>query len=802
MATITAPRKANPKEEENEFSFRELLVKSSNYLPLFIVFLVISFALALVYIHYQTPIYSTSIKVLLKDINTKGGSQTVSDQVLPQASFTTKTNLTNEIEILKSAQLMARVVSNQQLNTVYHSQGKVNTFELFGTGSDSKFIKFSAIRDSSRYYSVMIQVDEDGNIYTVNGDKKTKARNHMPVVTPDFTYVIDIVNTTLFQPDNRYTANWIPTAAIASQLAGSLNIYPLSKEATILIISTTSQVPLKSQVVLNSLINEYSNFTVEQNNQFADNTIRFIDNELLLISGELNSVENNIKSFKQNNALDIQTQGSTEVGRAQSLEDKLNDQQVQMSVADMVGQYINNPQRRFELVPSNLGIGDATLNGLVGNYNTGVLKRQEMLKTMGEKNLEVKTLESQLDDLRAKIMESVDNVKALYTNIYNNANKEYQTTLSQINSIPEKEKQLIEIERQQGIKEKLYLYLLQKREESLISRAAATGKSNSIDSAQSGGPINIKNSNVYLMALFAGLGIPLLIVYLMDLMNDKLTTRQEILKNTEAPIIGEISHFADEERKIVAGKTRGILPEQFRIVRTNLRYFLPKGKSSACILVTSTMPGEGKTFVSMNFAAVLAVSGKKTVLIEFDMRRPKIAEALGLKKEHGDLAAFLAGEINPSSIVRKVKEAENLYVITTSYVPPNPAELLLSGQIAVLFEYLHKNFDFIVVDTPPLGIVSDAKVLAEYADLSIYVIRQRFTQRKQVKMLNDIYLEKKLPNLALVVNDVKAKGIRGYYGYGYYNTGDYGYDYSIGYEYGADKKTNKSLWKRFKNFFR
>jgi capsular exopolysaccharide synthesis family protein len=202
----------------------------------------------------------------------------------------------------------------------------------------------------------------------------------------------------------------------------------------------------------------------------------------------------------------------------------------------------------------------------------------------------------------------------------------------------------------------------------------------------------------------------------------------------------------------------------------------------------------------MNFAAVLAVSGKKTALIEFDMRRPKISESLDLPKDNTDLAAFLTGNIDPSKIIRKAQQAENLYVITTSFVPPNPAELLLSEQIPVLFSYLKNNFDYIVIDTPPLGIVSDAKVLAEYADLSIYVIRQRFTQRRQVKMVNDIYHEKKLPNLALVVNDVKAKGIRGYYGYSYYSGGSYSYDYSFGYDYNSRKK--KTRWQKFLRFFR
>ncbi len=803
MATASKPKNSTPKkeEEDNEFSFRELLVKSLNYLPLFVAFLLIAFTMAVIYIHYQTPIYTSSIKLLLKDVNNKGGNQsTVSEQVLPDVFFSNKTNLANETEVLKSQKLMEKVVLAEQLNTIYYSIGKVNTLELFSTDPQSKFIQFSAIRDSSRNYNVTIQVKEDGTIYVLNGDKQIKTENHKLVITPLFNYIINIVNPSDYKPDYKYSATWLPTAAIAGSFAGSLSIVPLSKEATILTISTSSQVPSKSELILNSLVSEYNNYNIEQNNKIANNTIAFIDDRLIGISGELNTVENGLKKFKENNAIDIEAQGTTALGVAKDLQDKLNEQQLQMEIANMVSQYVNNPKRRYELVPSNLGIGDLTLSTLVAGYNTGVIKREEMLKTLGEQNLQVKTLESQLDDFRAKIMESINNVKAVYNNAYNAANKEYQTTLNNIHQIPEKEKQLLEIERQQGIKEKLYLFLLEKREESAVSRAAAIGKSESIDGAKTVGPVNLKNSNVYLMAMFLGLGIPLLIVYLMDLFNDRVTTRDEIIKFTETPIIGEISHFAGQERKIIAGKTRGILPEQFRLVRTNLRYFLPKDSKGSIILVTSTMPGEGKTFVSINLSAVLAVSGKKTVLMEFDMRRPKVSEALKFTDKGADLPTFLANGLNIKDIIKNVEGTNNLFVITTSITPPNPAELLLSEHIAGLFTYLKQHFDYIIVDTPPLGVVSDAKVLSEYADLSLYIVRQRFTQRKQLKMLNDIYNEKRLPNLALIVNDVKLKGIRSYYGYGYTYGGSYGYDYSLGYGYANGHDRKKSILKRLFRF--
>lgn len=793
MTTVSDKKKAAIKEDESEFSFRELLMKSLSYVPLFIIFMAISFIVASIYIHYQKPLYSTSIKLLIKNAKE---STNESDQVLSELLNPSKPNLSNEIEIVKSRKLMEKVVENQQLNVVYYSIGKVNTVELFDTNPQSKFVQFSGIKDSSHGYTVTIRV-KDGDIYVISGEKEIKTENHKLIITPRFNYIINVNNTSFYKPDYKYTASWIPTPVIAARLSSALSISPLSKYASILVISTSSPVPRKSEIILNSLVDEYNNYNIDQNNRTAENTIQFIDERLLVISGELNDVETGLKSFRERNALDIEALGEQQVSFAKELEDKLNDQELQVNVANMVSQYINNTKRRYELVPSNLGIGDLTLQSLVTSYNEGVLKRDEMLKTLGEQNLEVRALESQLDDLRNRIIENINNVKAAYNTAYNAAYSRYQKTIGTIKSIPEKEKQLLEIERQQGIKEKLYLYLLEKREESAVSKAAAIGKSESVDIASSNGPINIKNSNIYLMALFAGLGIPLLIVYLMDLLNDRVTTRDEILKFTDVPIIGEISHFAGEERKIVSGKTRGILPEQFRIVRTNLRYFLQKDKPGACILVTSTMPGEGKTFVSINLAGVLAVSGKKVVLVGFDMRRPKVGESLKVSESEADLPSFLTADVNPAKIIRRVEDFENLFAITTSFIPPNPAELLLSDRLPALFSYLKSNFDYIVIDTPPLGIVSDAKVLSEYADLSLYIVRQRFTQRKQLKMLDTLYKEKKLPNMTMIVNDVKLKGIRSYYGYGYTYGGSYGYDYSMGYEYSANgTRKKKSVFKK------
>ncbi|MFT4154023.1 GumC family protein [Parafilimonas sp.] len=777
------------REEESEFSFRELLIKSLSYLPLFLLFLVIALIIAQTCIHFQTPVYSTSIKVLIKN----AGKESSENPVLSELLATSRPNIYNEIEVLQSRQLMARVVRLRQLNTTYYSIGKVNTLEVYEPVPANRFLLFSNIKDSGRSYSVTIQVKKDG-IYVLRGEEAVKIPNHTVISTPEFDYVINILNPRDYRPDYKYRAVWQPTDAVAASLSGSVTVNPLSKYSSVLVASTSSQAPRKAEGLLNALAEEYNNYNIEQGNKIAANTIRFIDDRLVFISSELNAVENDLKNFRVNNSIDIRSESITKLGNVKELESKLSGQELQMNIANMVGSYINNPGRRYGLVPSDLGIGDVTLSALVNNYNAGVLKREDMLKTLGEKNLQVKALEAELDDCRSRIAEAVANVKKVYADAFNATQQQYKNALSKVHSIPAREKQLLEIERQQGIKEKLYLYLLEKREESAISQAASVGNSEAVDKAASSGPVNIKNANIYIVAIFAGLALPLLIVYLMDLLNDRVTTRDEILKITGTPIIGEISHFAGKHKKIVVAGVRGVWPEQFRIVRTNLRYFLPKEKKGATMLVTSAMPGEGKTFVSLNLAAVLSVSGKKTLLLGFDMRRPNIGIAMEAPEAKTCLAAFLAGDIAPEKIIRPVQGHDHLYTIVTVSAPPNPAELLLSHRLKVLMDYLKANFDYIVIDSPPLGMVSDARILSEYADLSLYIVRQRFTRRKQLNMLETIYREKMLPGLAMIVNDVKVKGIRSYYGYGYAYGGSYSYDYSMGYgHYGS---AGAPWWKR------
>jgi len=367
--------------------------------------------------------------------------------------------------------------------------------------------------------------------------------------------------------------------------------------------------------------------------------------------------------------------------------------------------------------------------------------------------------------------------------------KAYYASLSTLNSIPAKKRESLEIERQQSIKEKLFLYLLQKREELAITKASTSGNATAIDPAYSWGPVSPNTTNIYRMAFILGLAFPLGIIYLRDLLNDKIITRADISKGTHAPVIGEVAHHTNMLRQLVVGmKDRSILAEQFRIIRTNLQYLLTNAPSkNPVFLVTSSIAGEGKTFCSMNLAAVWAVAGKKTVILELDLRKPKVSKALNLQRDIG-ITNYILGSTRKEELPQPLEGVPNLYVIGAGPIPPNPSEMIMDSKMDELFTYLRANFDTIIIDSAPIGLVSDSKILARFADASLYVVRQRYTVKKQLALVDELYSDKILPNMGLIVNDVKIGGANSYYGYGYGYGYGYSYNYNYSYSYGQTEK--------------
>jgi len=802
----------NPKIEIASLKIKETISKYWNYKILFI-FSVLSFMFfTYVFLYFKVPIYTSSIKILLKYSNggysggAKGGTSDIG-----LGFFSNRPNLANEVEIIKAVSLMERVVEKNNLNTEIYFLGRARNLEIYDKMSPAN-VRFQNITDSTKVHSV--RVGTIGNrIYYSKGGKIIYINNFQAISLGDGAeFSVNFNFTKSSKVKNEYYCTWYPSKQIASRIAGGIGSGTLNKEATILTLSYSYPLPQKGKDILNALASEYSLLNIESKNQTIDNTLQFIDDRLSIIGKDLGGVENEMLQFKQaNNAIDLPRQLSTGLGNSETFKSKNNDLTVKMQVCDMLSEYINNPKRKYNLIPSNLGIEDITLSKLVAGYNDGVAKRELLLKTLPEGNIEIRKIEAELDYTRNKALESIRNVRTEFRNSYLFNTKEIGKITIEVNEIPKKEKELLDIERQKQIKERLYLFLLEKREESAISKASAVSNSNALDEAVSNGPIGAQNSVIYSLSFILGLAFPILLIFIKDLLNDKIITKKDIEEISSIPIIGDVGHQSNGTREIVQN-SRGRVAEQLRLLITNLQYFINPKLKSKILLITSTVKGEGKSFISMNLASALARSGKKTLVLEFDLRRPRISKSLGIPNEIG-LSNYLSGNLEVDYLIKPVEGVENLFLISSGIAPPNPAELLMQeDKLQAMFSLLKESYEYIIIDTAPLGLVSDAKLLSRYSDLNLYIVRHRFTLKSHIAFIDSLYSNKILPNIALVVNDAVTKGVSSYYSgygagsylYGGYYGYSYGYGYSYNYGYSSDKdgESKKTLISRIKGIFK
>jgi capsular exopolysaccharide synthesis family protein len=458
----------------------------------------------------------------------------------------------------------------------------------------------------------------------------------------------------------------------------------------------------------------------------------------------------------------------------------------------MIEDYIRNNRsvNRSKIIPSNFDISDAAFNNQIQKYNDLQQKKQKNDFITFKENTESSELDNELNEVKASILEAAASLKNAKKLKIKNYTDKYDTDISKLSTLPDREKVLQDINRQKQIKEKLYLYLLQKREETAIASISTTSNYQAMDAAGSSRiPIEPKVGQIRTFAIAIGLLFPIAFIYLLDMLNDKITTRQDIIAKTPIPIAGEISHV-DNNETIVVENSRNIVAEQFRILRSNLQFILTPNddgtkKHSQTLLVTSSVSGEGKSFISLNLAAVLSLTGKKVALLAFDLRKLKGLKLPDVIEDNNrGITNYLIGQTNDiASIYQIMPKHPSLHVYNTGPIPPNPAELIISPRMEILFAYLKEQYDYIVIDSAPIGLVSDSFALSKYTDTVMYIVRQRYTFKKQIEFVNDLYKEGKLANMAIVVNDVNLAGRYGYYGYGYGYGYGYMYRYGLGYGY-------------------
>lgn len=774
------------KSEISTLSVRDIFFKYLRFLPLITLSVAVALFGAFIYLRYATRIYSAGGSMLIK--NDQGKSADRADDILFGPSRVQ--NIQNEIEVLKSQPLMQRVVKKLDLCFSYTAKGKIKDLNIY------KSSPFTAeafeITDSSRGFALNVKFTGPDQ-FKINNEGSFNFNELFKNQYGVFRLVKRAVPAT----GSEFTLAWQPIESAAGGFIESMSVQPKSTGTNIINVSMQSTNPRLSADVVNGLMKEYDSITIEQNNLMTDQILGFIDGRLNILNRELDSAQQNLLLYQQRyNLIDVDLQSADYFARISEADRAIVQQQIKLGDADMVEGYLRDKKNRFNrmVVPTSLGVEDRVLAELVDNYNKAQLQRQSLLSgNVPSENPLMKESEEQIERLRESILENIRNVKQSYNSIIGQLRRESSAGKSDAQALPFKVKEYVELRRQVDIKLELVKTLQGKREEAAISRASTISNSKVIEMArESDVPVRPDKKLIQILAVFIGLGIPLLVIFVREILNDKITARTDIEKITQAPILGEVGHSYNDKVLVVSKTSRSMVAEQFRIIRSNLQYVLNK-VDRPVIMVTSSFSGEGKSFVSTNVGAVVALTNKKTVILEFDIRKPKVLSGLNMGKKPG-ISNYLVGKAELKDLIIPVPDAENLFVLPCGPIPPNPSELLLDERVTELFEYLKANFDVVIIDTAPIGMVSDAMTLGKFADCTLYLVRQEHTYKKQIVLIDEYYRENKLPKLSIIVNDVKMKP-----GYGYYGSGRYGYGYGYGNSYYEEETVPPTFWERLLN---
>lgn len=767
-------------ENAEAIDFKATFLKYLRYWYWLLASVVFCIGLAFLYLSYATPQYKIGGTILIKE-DKKGPDMSGQAMFSNMDLFGSSKNIDNEIVVLKSKTLMQRVLRELSLQTSYYERGFLRENEIYGDSIPVQVVMGHDISLASDITAVVNILIKDNNSFELKdieigeeeiNEKKTykfgeKIRKPYGVFT-----VVANPTAPAFEKGKSIKIKFHNIKELADDyINGLLGIEPVNKNASVIRISLISPIKEKGRDIVNKLIEVYEKEAVEDKNLIASNTVQFIDERLRYLTVELSEVEKDVEQYKMKNELtNISSEGALTkfLEQASDYNKELADFETQIEVLQSIESYLQRQGNQFELVPNTLNIEEPTLISLVAKFNELQLERQRMLRTTQPNNPLVLNLKEQLAQLRTNILESLRNIRNGLIITRNNLQQTSIGFQSRIQQVPSIERELMEISRQQGIKEGLYLYLLQKREESSLSLAATVAtNSRVIDPAISEEkPVNPKKKVVFIVALLVGLCFPVALIWIKDLLNDKVQEIKDVGQATNTPILGEIYHNKTEETLVATTMNKSPIAELFRLIRTNLQ-FATLGKQNKVIMVTSSMSGDGKTFISINLAATLALTGKKVVIVGFDLRKPRLMQDLSLPTMGMGVSNYLITEnLTVDDIIIPSNDSANLHVIGSGPIPPNPGELMLSSRISNLIEELKGKYDYVVIDSSPVGQISDSYTLAPYIDSTIYVVRYGYTFKSQLNIVDDIYKNKKL-NYPMIVLNGKEENTYGGYGYGY-----------------------------------
>jgi tyrosine-protein kinase Etk/Wzc len=760
---------------ESEGSIGEVIFGYLKYWKWFLLSLIIFVVIGYFYVKSQVPQYRIQTQILIKDTK-----QSTNKIILDELGVTPPNMVVeNEILIMRSSTLVEKVVKDLGLQTSYYSKGRLSKRILYNTEPASIDVLVPSSKTYSKDWSVKI-AGTDGVLF-----EGKKVPFNKPTSTPAGVILVKPIEINAKEP-YFVTFNTIPS--VAQQYISKLGVSPTSKQSNMLILAVEDAVPKRGEDFLNKVVEEYIDAAINDKNKNIANTIAFIDERLKVLQGELGAEEKNVQEFKSNNNItDLGSEASMIFGKVNGNDTKVTEIDFQLTMLRQIEGYLSTPDNLSVVQPSMLGMTDNTIISLVNQLGELKLQKQSLLRTIPETNPIVGAINDQIISLKGSLKEAIKTLRSSLIVNRREVEKVNNRFESDLKQVPVKERQLMDVMRNKTIKDALFNFLLQKREETGLSLASNAADSRVINPARSSGaPIKPVISTLYLIFVSLGLGLPVAVIFIKDMLNNKVRRKSDISKNTRVPIISQISQSDDGEALTIISKPRSIVAEQVRALRTNLDFLIP-GDGCKVILFTSTVSGEGKSFISLNLGASLASTGKKVIILELDLRKPKLLSTIGLEKKIG-LSDYLIGKVAYKDIIRKIPQQENFSMIESGTIPPNPAEILMNSHLPELIAALKTEYDYVLIDAPPIGLVTDAQILGKYADVTFFLVRHNFSRKDHINLLNEIYTKRIFKNLNVIFNSIDASG----FAYGYR------YDYSY---YGEQEPKNKSMFDSIVNKF-
>jgi capsular exopolysaccharide synthesis family protein len=785
-------------EEQSFFSLESIFRMLVLNWQWFVLSLIVALGIAFLYLRYTTPVYNTYAKILVKGSETRGSG---ASQALSIGDIIQNYGLSNERQILKSSTTAAEVVRDLKLYTSYTLKGRVRDRVMyknqeFMVDMDAEHLEklntpvyMKIEKEKGAYHitgSYRVPIDElnssapygiDQTIKNLPATIKTKAgtisiyTNPAPVKQKmtDGQEIIVTINS----PMN-----------VAKGYAARLGVAG-NEGSDVITLSINDQNTTRAVDYLNQMLIVYNRLANEDKNDVARRTEAFINERLAKINGELNATDSELESYKRRNGLvNLRSDAGQSAGNQDAYEKRLSDANTQIQLINTYRQYINKPTNKGQIMPSNVGLNDGQTGQLVSEYNQRVLERNRLLRTASEQSPAVQKLNADIDDLYQSVQQSLTNAyqhNMQTAQIQRNAiSAQLGRYSGEVSKTPEQERILTQIGRQQEVRSGLYLMLLQKREENSISLSATANKANMIEVPLHGGQVSPKPNMIYLTALGIGLLLPALIMFVLSLLRYRIEGHDDVMRLTALPILADVAIASDTAKTkadiVVHENKNNQMEEIFRSMRTNLQFML--GEKDKVIMFTSTTSGEGKTFNCANLAVSFALLGKKVLIVGLDIRKPRLAELFEINNHHNGITPLLTMEEPKwSDIAEQILPSgvnKNLDLLMAGPIPPNPAELMARPSLEVIFNVLRDKYDYILVDTAPVGLVTDTLQVGRVADATIYMCRADYTAKSSFELINGLANDEKLPNMSIVINgiDMSKKKYGYYYGYGRY--GKYG----------------------------